>query len=105
MRRPITAMGRVARSVPPIVIRPLVGRIRRREQQGKLALAAAALPDDRDVLVERDGKADAIENSAAVVFGERQVGDRQLAGERRTLYRAPQAAGADPSCPQVGIAR
>ena len=54
-----------------------------REQQGELVLAAAALADDRDMLVERRRKADAVEDAAAVVLGQRQIGDDQLAGQRR----------------------
>ena len=41
------------------------------------------MPNDRDVLVERDRKADPIEYPAAVVLGERQVGDSELAGKPR----------------------
>ncbi len=52
-----------------------------RQQQRQLALAAAALADDGDMTVDRHGKADPVENPAAVVLGERQIGDRELAFE------------------------
>src|SRR5215831_3809159 len=53
-----------------------------REQESKLVLAAAALADDRNVLIERNVKTYAIHDPAAAVFGERQIGDDDLAGER-----------------------
>ena len=58
------------------------------EQQRQLVLAAAALPDDREMLVERCGEADRVDDAAAVFFGERQIGDDDLAGERRHALRA-----------------
>ena len=48
------------------------------EQQSELVLAAAALADNGDVLVERHGKADAVEDAAAVVLGQHQIGDHDI---------------------------
>src|SRR5205814_5887565 len=53
----------------------------------ELALAAAALTDARDMLVELDREADRIDDAAAVILGERQIGDRQFAGQRQDLFR------------------
>ena len=72
------------REVGPADRNPAARRLNlTREQQGKFVLAAAALPDDRDVLIDRNRKADGVEHAAAVVLGERQVGNGKLAGERR----------------------
>src|SRR5665213_711854 len=61
-----------------------------RQQQRQLILAAAALADDRDMLVERQGKADRVDQPALIVAGERQIGDRQLAGKPRDRLRLGQ---------------
>ena len=50
------------------------------EQQSKLVLAAAALADDRDVLVERNAETDGVEDPTAIVLGERQISNDDLAG-------------------------
>ena len=56
------------------------------QQQRKLVLAAAALADDRDMLVERDAEVDAVDDPAAAILGERQIGNDYFAGEPRHRF-------------------
>ena len=55
---------------------------KRREEQAKLILAAAALSDNGNMLVERDREAHPIEDATAVVFGKGQIHHRELTGQR-----------------------
>ena len=85
--------GRERRDVVPADRDPSAGRLDQAgEQQGELVLAAAALADDRDMLVERNCEADPVEDAAAVVLGERQIGDRPARRSAAPRFPAPRAA-------------
>ncbi len=67
---------------------PTAGRLdQAREQQRQLIFAAAALADDRNMPVERDAEVDGVDDAAAILLGERQIGDDEFAGQRRHRFR------------------
>ena len=75
-------------STPPIVMRPVVGCTSGASNKASSFFPLPPWPTTAMCSVERNREADPVENAAAVVLGERQVGhDREFAGERRQSFR------------------